>query len=116
MLQPCTRPCSWPRTPCWRASLLLLQAGERVLKQCVFAHVSSCEDKAALLAAMIVKLWGLARGLCCEDSADSALHQEVLLPGHLFCKALHERLSVWLATFATQVRSLADLAGKAGGG
>ena len=82
------------------------QAGEQVLKQCVFTHVSRPEDKVALLAAMIVKLWGLVRGLCCEDSADSALHQEVLLPGHLFCKALHERLSVWLSAFAQQVRPL----------
>lgn len=56
------------------------------------------------LAGMVVKLWALVTGQCCEDSSDSALHQEVLLPGHLFCKALHERLSVWLAAFAAQVR------------
>ena len=80
-----------------------------MLQQCVFAHVTRLEDKAALLAAMVVKLWALVRGLCCEDSADSALHQEVLLPGHLFCKALHERLSVWLAAFASQVHASAGV-------
>ena len=82
---------------------VVAQAGERVLQQCVFAHVEAPGDKLALLAGMVVKLWALVTGQCCEDSSDSALHQEVLLPGHLFCKALHERLSVWLAAFAAQV-------------
>ena len=76
-----------------------------MLQQCVFGHLTSQEDKLAVLAAMVVKLWALVTGQCCEDSSDSALHQEILLPGHLFCKALHERLSVWLAFFAAQVGS-----------
>jgi len=30
--------------------------------------------------------------VCCEDNADALTHHELLLPGHLLCKFLKEKL------------------------
>ena len=53
-------------------------------------------DKFASLVLMLHKLYALASGACAEDNADSLLHQEVLLPGHLLTIFLKERLQDWL--------------------
>jgi hypothetical protein len=33
-----------------------------------------------------------ANSVCCEDNADALTHHELLLPGHLLCKFLKEKL------------------------
>lgn len=73
------------------------------MDQHVFMHLSSAEDKVSTLTAMLTKLYALVDGHCGEDSADALTHHEILLPGHLLMKAMHERLSVWLQTFGEQV-------------
>ena len=47
--------------------------------------------------------------MCCEDNADALTHHELLLPGHLLCKILKEKLGDCLGTMATLINK--DLAG-----
>lgn len=46
-----------------------------------------------------------ANSVCCEDNADALTHHEVLLPGHLLCKFLREKLTEGLELFAALVRA-----------
>lgn len=72
------------------------QAGELFLAEHVLVHLSRGEDKAALLFAMLGKLYALVSGACSPDNPDSAMHQEILLPGHLLMMFVKERLDDWL--------------------
>lgn len=45
-----------------------------------------------------------ANGKCCEDNPDANTFHEILLPGHLLCKFMKEKLEDCLARFSAQVR------------
>lgn len=47
---------------------------------------------------MARKLYALVAGDTIPDNADSPMHQEVLLPGHLFNAYFKEKLEQWLRT------------------
>ena len=46
---------------------------------------------------MLQKLYALAAERCAEDSPDSLVNQEMLLPGHLWLMILQEKLRAFLA-------------------
>jgi len=89
-------------------------AGEQLLREYVFIHLSSNADKFALAILMLRKLYALVRSDYCEvvaaadaygtqasgrcqgDNPDSLMHQEVLLPGHLLQQFFKEQMQEWL--------------------
>lgn len=80
-----------------------MQAGEYLLDNYIFIHLSNPADKLAALTVMLTKLWAFVGGQCGEDSADALTHHEILLPGQVMMKATTERLNVWLSNFRDQV-------------
>ena len=72
-----------------------MAAGEQMLNELIFIHLSRPADKFALLILMLRKLYALASGKCQGDNPDSLLHQEVLLPGHLLQQFVKEHLEDW---------------------
>ena len=72
-----------------------MAAGEQMLRELIFIHLSRPADKFALLILMLRKLYALASGKCQGDNPDSLLHQEVLLPGHLLQQFAKEHLEDW---------------------
>ena len=60
---------------------------------------------------MLHKLYALASGACADDNADSLLHHEVLLPGHLLTIFMKERLQDWLM----KLKQLMDKDGRQAG-
>jgi DNA-directed RNA polymerase I subunit RPA2 len=79
------------------------EVGEHLLRDCLFVHLTSPGDKLSLGLQMLIKLYALADGQCCEDNPDALTHHEILLPGHLLLKFLKEQLDTALETFKTQV-------------
>lgn len=45
-----------------------------------------------------------ANSVCCEDNADAATHHELLLPGHLLCKFLKDKLNDSLEVMLSLIR------------
>ena len=54
---------------------------------------------------MVQKLYSLVGGNCSPDNPDSLQHQEVLLPGHLYGSIVKEKLSDWLVSIKTQIKT-----------
>lgn len=71
-----------------------VEVAHHLLGEFVFIHLDQKRpaDKLALLMQMLHKLYALANSVCCEDNADALTHHELLLPGHLLCKFLKEKL------------------------
>lgn len=79
------------------------QVGEHVLRNFLFVHLDSPRDKIQLGYSMLLKLYALANGQCCEDNPDALTHHEVLLPGHLLLKFMREQLETCLDLLRQQV-------------
>ena len=79
--------------------------GQHLLNRFVLVHLGDQDDegKFSLLLLMLRKLYAFASGSCCNDNPDSAMNQELLLPGHLYGMILKERLEETLHGFASQV-------------
>ncbi len=69
------------------------RAGELLLERFIFVHLSSPRDKFELLVVMLRKLYAFVAGTAAEDNADALTNQELLLPGHLYCMFLKEKLA-----------------------
>ena len=80
-----------------------LAAGEYLLRNFLFIHLDSGGDKLNLGYQMLLKLYALANGQCCEDNPDALTHHEVLLPGHLLLKFLKEQLETCLELLRQQI-------------
>ena len=88
------------------------EVGKRLLKRHVLVHLSPEDEsvadagdaKAELLMHMLRRLYALAAGREKEDSPDSLVNQEVLLPGHLWAMMTRENLHVWLRTLSGNLR------------
>lgn len=94
------------------------EVGTEFLRRLIMVHLASDRDKFNALILMTRKLYALVGGRCCADNPDSPMHQELLLPGHLFLAYLREKLDDWLAAIqavaAQEVRRSAaalDLSG-----
>ena len=85
---------------------LPLQAGEALLREHVFLHLSRPIDKLNALIAMTAKLFAMVAGLCAEDNADALSSHEVLLPGTLLSKFAGDKLADCLAAFKRQVMAV----------
>lgn len=79
------------------------QVGEHVLRTFLFIHLDDGRDKMQLAYSMLLKLYALANGQCCEDNPDALTHHEVLLPGHLLLKFMREQLETCLDLLKQQV-------------
>jgi len=80
-----------------------LAAGDFLLRNYLFIHLENGSDKLSVAYQMLLKLYALANGQCCEDNPDALTHHEVLLPGHLLLKFLREQLETCLDLFRQQV-------------
>ena len=63
----------------------------------VHLAAEAVDAKWELLLLMLQKLYALAAERCAEDSPDSLVNQEMLLPGHLWLMILQEKLRAFLA-------------------
>jgi DNA-directed RNA polymerase I subunit RPA2 len=70
------------------------RVGAEALSRIVMVHLdeSDFEGKFDTLIVMVRKLLSLVSGECAADNADSAMHQELLVPGHLYTILLKEQL------------------------
>ena len=69
------------------------QVGEKLLRDFIFIHLDSNEEKFNLLCFMLRKLYALTDGKCAEDNPDAVTNQEVLTAGHLFTMFIQEKIS-----------------------
>lgn len=79
--------------------------GELFLRRHVFVHLPA-EDLSAkfeLLVLMLQKLYALGAGRIEPDNPDSLVHQEVLLPGQLWCMITKEKLEDFLRALKLQL-------------
>lgn len=79
-------------------------AGRLLLEQYVLVHLDDHAAKWELLVCMLQKLYAFAAGRVPADNADALSNQEVLLPGHLLCALVKERLGEWLEACAATAR------------
>jgi len=80
-----------------------MQVGDHLLRTQLFIHLDSPGDKLQLAYQMLLKLYALVDGQCCEDNPDALTHHEVLLPGHLLLKCMREQLETCLDGLRQQV-------------
>ncbi|VDP30106.1 unnamed protein product [Schistosoma margrebowiei] len=79
------------------------EAGKFLLSEYIAIHLSSFLDKYHLLCFMIKKLHAFVSGLCCEESNDNPMFQEVLLPSTLYLQVLRAKVVHLLANVKEQV-------------
>ena len=81
------------------ARLTDAEVGRLLLRRHVLVHLAAeaVDAKWELLLLMLQKLYALAAERCAEDSPDSLVNQEMLLPGHLWLMILQEKLRAFLA-------------------
>eukprot|EP00039_Didymoeca_costata_P006993 m.95259 g.95259 ORF g.95259 m.95259 type:complete len:1143 (+) comp13484_c0_seq4:183-3611(+) len=87
------------------------QVGRVLLQRLVFVHIDehNMSAKFNLLVHMIQKLYSLVGGECQPDNADSAINQELLLPGQLYNMILKELLQEYiLQTKRTILKDIND--------
>ena len=93
--------------------------GTELLRRCILVHLnasssSSLSSSASsggdsdaarfwMLVGMTSKLYALVDERIQADNPDSPMHQEVMLPGHLYAIILKEKLDDWLTALAGQV-------------
>ena len=82
-----------------------MQIGRRLLRDFVFIHLDSDDDKFALLLEMLHKLYALVNLQCCEDNPDALTFHEILLPGQLLLKLFREKCEDVLNDLAENVRA-----------
>lgn len=74
------------------------EVGTEFLRRLIMVHLADERDKFNALVLMTRKLFALADGRCCPDNPDSPMHQEILLPGHLYLNYFQEKLDDWLGS------------------
>ena len=99
--------------------------GQELIDRFVLVHIHEEEgddvnqvskDKFNLLLLMLRKLYSFASGSCCNDNPDSAMNQELLLPGHLYGMIIKERLDETLKGIDAQIsRDLRNIENGRGG-
>ncbi|XP_023237041.1 DNA-directed RNA polymerase I subunit RPA2-like [Centruroides sculpturatus] len=62
---------------------------------------------------MTRKLFATAKGECAVESADSAMNQEALLPGHIYLAVLKEKIELWLQIIRKNMEKKAKAKGAA---
>ena len=74
------------------------EVGKVLLDRLIFVHLDSSDSKGKfnMLVLMMRKLYFLVSGSCTVDNADSAMNQELLLPGHLYGMVTKELLQEYL--------------------
>jgi DNA-directed RNA polymerase I subunit RPA2 len=79
--------------------------GQYLIDRFILVHLNKDdnEGKFNLLILMLRKLYMFASGSCCSDNPDSAMNQELLLPGHLYGMIIKERLEETLRGISAQV-------------
>ena len=109
-----------------------VEAGQRLLDRHVFVHISSSSsssgngnenaaaaardcEKLEVALSMLRKLFALAAGVAAPDDADAATNHEVLLPGMLMAKMMHERLGECLRSLVEGVKREASRSAAGGG-
>jgi len=83
----------FPEVPEWQPDE---DVTDFILRERVMIHLDSYEDKFQLIVFMVQKLFQCAQGKHRVENVDSAMMQEVLLPGHLYQKYLSERVESWV--------------------
>jgi DNA-directed RNA polymerase I subunit RPA2 len=80
-------------------------AGEAVLARLIMVHLDDGDrqGKFDTIIVMVRKLLGLVSGDCAADNADSAMHQELLVPGHIYAIYLKEQLQEYLYGLANTI-------------
>eukprot|EP00762_Andalucia_godoyi_P006323 ANDGO_05931.mRNA.1 DNA-directed RNA polymerase I subunit rpa2 len=73
-----------------------LEAGIELLRKNILVHLLSGDAKYDFGILMLRKLFSLVGGQIMEDSSDSPMNQEVLLPGHIYLAVVKERLEDYL--------------------
>ncbi|XP_067125570.1 DNA-directed RNA polymerase I subunit RPA2 [Centruroides vittatus] len=84
-----------------------------LLKSCIATHLEHNVDKFNLLIFMTRKLFATAKGECAVESADSAMNQEALLPGHIYLAVLKEKIALWLQIIKKNIEKKAKAKGAA---
>lgn len=69
---------------------------EFIMRERIMVHLKTNEEKFQMIVFMVQKLFQCAQGKYKVENVDSAMMQEVLLPGHLYQKYLTERIETWL--------------------
>lgn len=74
------------------------QVGLVLLERLFFVHLDAddARGKFDVLVLMIRKLYHLVAGDCTADNADSAMNQELLVPGHLYVAVVKEQLQEYI--------------------
>ncbi|KAH8393916.1 hypothetical protein KR215_006958 [Drosophila sulfurigaster] len=67
-----------------------------IIRERIMVHLDTNEEKFQMIVFMVQKLFQCAQGKYKVENVDSAMMQEVLLPGHLYQKYLGERIEMWL--------------------
>eukprot|EP00301_Raphidiophrys_heterophryoidea_P003353 c11518_g1_i1.p1 GENE.c11518_g1_i1~~c11518_g1_i1.p1 ORF type:complete len:1230 (+),score=287.00 c11518_g1_i1:431-3691(+) len=94
-----------------------LEVGKELLRRHFFVHINNAgsrsqnstlqaqdnRQKFSIAVYMAQKVYALAEGRIQHDNADALDSQEVLLPGHLFCAYLREKLDESLAAIVKQM-------------
>lgn len=81
------------------SSLSDFETGLQLLREFVFVHLDSADDKLGLLLQMLHKLYALANAQCSDDNADALTHHEIMLPGHLLLKFVQDKMHDCLSIF-----------------
>ena len=68
------------------------EVGRLLLTRFILVHADDMAAKFECLLHMMRKLYCFAQHGCCDDNADALSNQELLLPGHLLCAFLKEKL------------------------
>lgn len=75
------------------------EVGIFLLKKFILVHAEDGDAKFDFGILMLQKLFALVQGRICEDSSDSPMNQEVLLPGHVFLAVFKEKMQEVLQGF-----------------
>ncbi len=69
-----------------------VEVGQFIIDEFIMVHLRTNEAKSDALILMLRKLYCFVQGSCGADNADSMQNLEVLLPGHLICAFVKEKV------------------------
>ncbi|GMH52987.1 hypothetical protein TL16_g01352 [Triparma laevis f. inornata] len=81
-----------------------VDVGQEVLDRFVMIHCAKNAEKAECILLALRKLYSFVQGDCAADNADSMQNQELLLPGHLICTFVKEKVEETIASIVMGVR------------
>ncbi|KAL0210350.1 hypothetical protein RCL1_004786 [Eukaryota sp. TZLM3-RCL] len=79
------------------------EVGEYLIQNFILVNLKSYQSKFFMLLEMLRRLYSLTNGTISPDNPDSAMHQEILLPGHLATMYLKEQLQTYLIAMKKQM-------------